>query len=160
MAVIFNLGIDCGHSAEVAEAVVRHFDGFVISLRHLSPAHCRVRQVRHRGRWYVEVWPEGMGMATMRPELLSAEAEIKSALHDRLRTFSGFSRALFAGEALDWLVGDTPEDDACVDCTDLIYRQEELSAPLARALQPFSNGYAIVGEHLGHKRPSSRQRHG
>jgi hypothetical protein len=145
MAVIFNLGIDCGHSAEVAEAAVRHFDGFVIPLRHLSPAHCRVHQVRHRERWYVEVWPDGMGMATTRPELLSAEAEIISALYERLRMLSGFSRALFGGEAFDWLRGDTPEEDANVDCTNLIYREVEFSAPPVRSLQRFSNGYVIVG---------------
>jgi hypothetical protein len=97
MAVYFNLTIDCGRSADVAEAMATAFAALTIPTPNAASVRCRVDRDQLHGQERVSVWPIGWGYAVseFRPELLEVEpmALIRRALLDLLRKLSGYRAA-------------------------------------------------------------------
>ena len=150
MAIYFNLGIDCGSEEAMADVALRHFKDFLVDLPGLLPAGCKVWKVEARGRWFVGVWPEGLGYGTLptcRPELVREPnlERIRNALYAKLSELRGYRRALFGGEAYEVLACATPEDDDDIDYADMVFRIEEFPTPATGlSVGTFSAGYAIV----------------
>jgi hypothetical protein len=154
MAIYYNLGIDCGADESVAVAAMVHFDGFAIDVPGRDAAVCSVARRHARGLWFVEVSPAGLGQGIphplpSRPELCDPVTLglIGAALHARLKSFSGYRRAMFGGEVFDQFVHATPEEDQEIDYAGLIFcRKQFPTVPPGCAVEPFSAGYRIVSD--------------
>lgn len=150
MAIYFNLAIDCGEDEESADAALQHFEGFFINLSELPPAECEVWKAKVRERWFVGVWPKGMGYATLpisRPELMQAPnlKIIRVALNERLLALTGYRRARFGDEAWDFFVDSSPEEDDDIDYIHMVFSSKDFSQPpKGSTIAPFAEGYAIV----------------
>lgn len=65
MAVYFNLVVDCGLSAGVAERVRQRFDGHQFDHSPLAPLQCSAFTSQARGKWFAGVQPRGLGYGTI-----------------------------------------------------------------------------------------------
>lgn len=152
MAIYWTMGVDCGADRALADRIVQHFDGYSIALPEGSPLVCESHVETQRGIHFVCVYPRGMGCATIpqnegRPELANEHTEslVRHVLYSDLRSLPGFRRAMFGAECFDYMAYATAEEDADIDCGDMISSISTFPEdPPDRTCQPFADGYRIV----------------
>jgi len=154
MSYAIDLGIDCGASEQIADAMLKHFDGFRILLPEDGEVDCiAVGKAQKLNHWFVGVFPHGMGYGVpdCRPELVEPRnyEAIKLALYRHLSRVSGYRRAWFGQEAFDFFTSPAPEELAIVDIRELIYAADCFPLiPEGTQSVPFSPGYMRVTQTL------------
>lgn len=147
MAVYFNLTIDCGRSAEAAEAIASAYEALTIPIPIAPAVTCRVDRDRLNGQERVYVWPIGWGYQTRpeyRPELLEVEATaaIRGALLDLLRECGGYRVALFGRETQDTVEFGEVIAEGDLRLPGFVFAESLLSESSTLRSQPeFSPGY-------------------
>jgi len=117
MALYFNMAIDCGRDSTLAETIGRHFNGFRVVVPSMGALTCQASAHELRDRWFVYVWPIGLGYGIpsgeCRPEFADepARSEVREQLYSRLAGIAGYRWVYFGGEAWDWV-----ESEQCADC--------------------------------------------
>lgn len=150
MSYAIDLGIDCGTSELIADAMLKHFDRLRIVLPEDRFVDCiasgKAQKLNH---WFVGIFPHGMGYGVQdcRPELVEPKnyEAIKSALYLHLSRVSGYRRAWFGQEAFDFFTSPTPNELAIVDIPELIYSRDSFPViPEGTQSVLFSPGYMRV----------------
>ena len=151
MAIYYNLGIDCGAEREVAEGMMRHFEGFSIGLPDTPPVVVELTCEQARGLWFVGVWPVGVSRGAPRGdrvELLSDAPlqAIEEALWDRLAEIIGYRRAMFGAEIYDMFTFAHRDEDSDIDYQGMVFAVDLFPPSNAVETTAFREGYARVTE--------------
>jgi hypothetical protein len=160
MAILINLGIDCGKSEEVADRIVNHFQGYRFKLIDVGEVESEIWKKKNKicGYWCIGVWPIGLGCGTRtkyEADLMEYQEAIGSNLYSHLALIRGYRKALFGGEIFDmWKDRDEEQEEMIIN--EPIYWEEmtiyaEAEFPsLTEDLvykSPFIPGYAVYHRH-------------
>ena len=154
MSYATNLAIDCGSSEQLADGLIKHFDGYVISLPDNTTVTCNTGKAERLNHWFVGVFPQGMWLGPIRglekehrPELCSSPfcEVIKQTLYHHLALVSDYRRALFGCEAFDFFTSPTPDELQYIDAPDMVFAEQNFPNPiLTKPTSQFCPGYRIV----------------
>jgi len=144
MAWIFSLSAECGRNKEEAEAVGRHFDGFIAELDDGSRHPCSSGVSEIDGAWWAVCCPEGVSRTGVSSE---DDEQIMTAvglvLYDRLKTSPSYRYAIVGVE----VEGFREFNELDQDVTELDFSGLVLSDSIWRDLGapdifvPFASGY-------------------
>lgn len=156
MAIYYNMCVDCGSDAALADSIESHFCNYSLDLPNCDTVCCKSLRATERGIEFAGVEPIGMGYGTLpaalrRPDLIDPDIvqKIRENLYHELKQFYGFRRAMFGAECWDQLIFATSDEDMDIDYGWMISSIQHFpNDPDDASIDRYNDGYRIVvGKH-------------